>query len=208
MTTLERLFLFSSSRVFTNRRRIDDGEKGEHAHVHVFFFSRTSSCTSFLLHVVRVTDHIVGLPLDATIFRMMLLLLLLLLLVMLLLLMLMLMLMLMLLLLLLLLLLLMMVVKTDAGRALLLLLLLVERQLTLDPLKGLLIQSFDLLQARLIRRPRGPLVSVVTEFSWLLIVLLVDHVLESETQGPRITVKPQGLFQSLLLQSQRFPCEP
>lgn len=109
--------------------------------------------------------------------------------------------------LLLLLLLLMMMVKTDAGRALLLLL--VERQLPLDnPLEGLLIQPLDLLlQARLIRRPRGPLVSVVTEFSWLLIVLLIDHVLEGETQGPRITVKPQGLFQSLLLQSQRLPCE-
>lgn len=133
------------------------------------------------------------------------LLLLLLLLMMLLLLMLVLMLMLMLLLLLLLL---MMVMKTDGGRTLLLLLL-VERQLTVNPLKRLLIhiQSLHLLQARLVRRPRGPLVSVVTEFSWLLIVLLIDHVLESETQGPRITVKPQGLFQSLLLQSQRFPCE-
>lgn len=133
------------------------------------------------------------------------LLLLLLLLMMLLLLMLVLMLMLMLLLLLLLL---MMVMKTDGGRTLLLLLL-VERQLTINPLKRLLIhiQSLHLLQARLVRRPRGPLVSVVTEFSWLLIVLLIDHVLESETQGPRITVKPQGLFQSLLLQSQRFPCE-
>lgn len=116
--------------------------------------------------------------------------------------------MLMLMLLLLLLLLLMMVMKTDGGRTLLLLLL-VERQLTVNPLKRLLIhiQSLHLLQARLVRRPRGPLVSVVTEFSWLLIVLLIDHVLESETQGPRITVKPQGLFQSLLLQSQRFPCE-
>lgn len=135
----------------------------------------------------------------------MMLLLLLLLLMMLLLLMLVLMLMLMLLLLLLLL---MMVMKTDGGRTLLLLLL-VERQLTVNPLKRLLIhiQSLHLLQARLVRRPRGPLVSVVTEFSWLLIVLLIDHVLESETQGPRITVKPQGLFQSLLLQSQRFPCE-
>lgn len=54
-------------------------------------------------------------------------------------------------------------------------------------------------------RPRGPLVSVVTEFSWLLVVLLVDNVLEGEAQGTRVPVKPQGVLQPLLLESQRFP---
>lgn len=54
-------------------------------------------------------------------------------------------------------------------------------------------------------RPRGPLVSVVTEFSWLLIVLLVDNVLEGEAQGTRVPVKPQGVLQPLLLESQCFP---
>ena len=97
-----------------------------------------------------------------------------------------------LLLLLLLLMLLLLLLKTDARRTLLLLV--VESYRTFNALKRLLIESLNLLQARLIRRPRGPLVSVVTEFSWLLIVLLIDDVLESETQGSRITVKPQGLF--------------
>ena len=51
----------------------------------------------------------------------------------------------------------------------------------------------------IVLRPRGPLVSVVPKLSWLLIVLLVDNVLEGEAQGAWITVKPQGVLQSLFL---------
>lgn len=86
---------------------------------------------------------------------------------------------------------------TDGRRALLLLLLLiVQRRRTLRRRLRLLIHALVLLQGRLIRRPRGPLVSVVTEFSWLLIALLVDDVLsQSETQGARVAaMKPEGLL--------------
>lgn len=58
----------------------------------------------------------------------------------------------------------------------------------------LLVHTFDLLQSRLLLRPRGPLVSVVTELSWLLVVLLVDHLLDGKAQGAWVTVKPQGLL--------------
>lgn len=99
----------------------------------------------------------------------------------------------------LLLLLLLLLVMTDGRRALLLLLLLlvVQRRRALRRrLRLLLVHALVLLQGRLIRRPRGPLVSVVTEFSWLLITLLVDDVLsQSETQGARVAaVKPEGLL--------------
>lgn len=85
---------------------------------------------------------------------------------------------------------------TDGRRALLLLLLIVQRRRTLRRRLRLLIHALVLLQGRLIRRPRGPLVSVVTEFSWLLIALLVDDVLsQSETQGARVAaMKPEGLL--------------
>lgn len=53
-----------------------------------------------------------------------------------------------------------------------------------------LVHTLDLLQSRLLLRPRGPLVSVVTELSWLLIVLLIDHLLDGKTQGAWVTVKP------------------
>lgn len=118
-----------------------------------------------LLRVLGVTDHLVGFPLDAAIFRLLLLLLL----------------------------------MTDGGRTLLLLLvllLIVQRRRALRRcLRLLLIHALVLLQGRLIRRPRGPLVSVVTEFSWLLIALLIDDMLsQSEAQGARITVQPEGLL--------------
>ena len=89
---------------------------------------------------------------------------------------------------------------TDGRRALLLLLLLllliVQRCRALRRrLRLLLIHALVLLQGHLIRRPRGPLVSVVTEFSGLLIALLIDDVLsQSEAQGARIAVEPQGLL--------------
>lgn len=85
---------------------------------------------------------------------------------------------------------------TDGGRALLLLLLIEQRRRALRRRLRLLVHALALLQGRLIRRPRGPLVSVVTEFSWLLIALLVDDVLsQSETQGAWVaTVKPEGLL--------------
>lgn len=97
------------------------------------------------------------------------------------------------------LLLLLLLVMTDGRRALLLLLLLllvVQRRRALRRRLRLLVHALVLLQGRLIRRPRGPLVSVVTEFSWLLITLLVDDVLsQSETQGARVAaVKPEGLL--------------
>lgn len=86
---------------------------------------------------------------------------------------------------------------TDGRRALLLLLLLIEqRRRALRRRLRLLVHALVLLQGRLIRRPRGPLVSVVTEFSWLLIALLVDDMLsQSETQGARVAaVEPEGLL--------------
>lgn len=120
--------------------------------------------TRSLLRVLGVTDHLVGFPLDAAIFRLLLLLL-----------------------------------MTDGGRTLLLLLLvllIVQRRRALRHHLRLLIHALVLLQGRLIRRPRGPLVSVVTEFSWLLIALLVDDMLsQSEAQGARVSrVQPEGLF--------------
>lgn len=120
-----------------------------------------------LLRVLGITDHFVGFPLDATILR--------------------------------LLRLLLRLLMTDGRRTLLLLLLLrllliVQRGRTLRRrLRRLLVHALAR-QARLIRRPRGPLVSVVTELSWLLIALLVDDVLESEAQGARIAVQPEGLL--------------
>lgn len=97
------------------------------------------------------------------------------------------------------LLLLLLLMVTDTRRALLLMIVhrcqAFSRLLLLMLLRLLmLIHTLDLLQSRLFLRPRGPLVSVVTELSWLLIVLLVDHVLEGKAQGARITVKPQGLL--------------
>lgn len=87
---------------------------------------------------------------------------------------------------------------TDGRRTLLLLLLLlliVQRRRALCRLRLLLIHALVLLQDHLIRRPRGPLVSVVTEFSGLLIALLIDDMLsQSEAQGTRITVEPKSLF--------------
>jgi len=135
---------------------------------------------SSLLHVLGVTDHLVGFPLDATVLGLLLLLLLLLLRR-------------------LLLLLLLLMMTDDRRRILLLLLLLlriVQRRRTLRRrLRLLLAQPLALLQDRLIRRPRGPLVSVVTEFSGLLVALLIDDVLsQCEAQGARITVQPQGLL--------------
>lgn len=88
---------------------------------------------------------------------------------------------------------------TDGRRTLLLLLLLlliVQRRRALRRrLRLLLVHALVLLQGHLFRRPRGPLVSVVTEFSGLLIALLIDDVLgQSEAQGARITVEPEGLL--------------
>lgn len=86
---------------------------------------------------------------------------------------------------------------TDGRRTLLLLLLLliVQRRRALCRRLRLLIHALVLLQGHLIRRPRGPLVSVVTEFSGLLIALLIDDMLsQSEAQGTRITVEPKSLF--------------
>lgn len=85
---------------------------------------------------------------------------------------------------------------TDGRRALLLLLLLEQRRRALRRRLRLLVHALALLQGRLIRRPRGPLVSVVTEFSWLLIALLIDDMLsQSETQGARVAaMKPEGLL--------------
>jgi hypothetical protein len=80
---------------------------------------------------------------------------------------------------------------TDGRRALLLLLLIVQRGRALR--RRLLVHALAG-QARLIRRPRGPLVSVVTELSWLLIALLIDHVLESKAQGARVGVQPECLL--------------
>lgn len=123
-------------------------------------------CVITLLRVLGITDHFVGFPLDATILR--------------------------------LLRLLLRLLMTDGRRTLLLLLLrlllIVQRGRTLRRrLRRLLVHALAR-QARLIRRPRGPLVSVVTELSWLLIALLVDDVLESEAQGARIAVQPEGLL--------------
>lgn len=121
-----------------------------------------------LLRVLGITDHFVGFPLDATVLR--------------------------------LLRLLLRLLMTDGRRTLLLLLLLlrllliVQRGRTLRRRLRRLLAHALARQARLIRRPRGPLVSVVTELSWLLIALLVDDVLESEAQGARIAVQPEGLL--------------
>lgn len=80
------------------------------------------------------------------------------------------------------------------GRLTLLLLLIVQRRRALRRRLRLLVYALVLLQGCLIRRPRGPLVSVVAELSWLLVALLIDDMLKSEAQGARIAMEPECLL--------------